>query len=333
MPDNDKIFEDIAEFLPQIVWTASPNGTVTYYNQRWREFTGYLQSDGLGTGWKAAVHPDDEARTVDAWRHSVETGEHYEIEHRVVTFGGTYKWVLSKGIPVKNEQGEIIKWYGSATDINKLKETEEKLKISTEKNKLLMREVVHRTKNALQSVESLVSLQMNQYGDDIADILRNTQSRIKSIALLHQKLNESNSIDYVNIRSYLEELVLIITRIFNDKSKSVAINSQIDPVDIPVNHAVNLGLITNELVTNSIKHAYPDDRIGLIDIALVNNTETEILILEIKDNGIGIKNSSIETNSLGLKIVYSLVEQNKGTITVKNENGTHYLISFPFNGS
>jgi PAS domain S-box-containing protein len=329
MQDSDKIFEDIAESLPQIVWTASPDGTVTYYNQRWREFTGFPQTEGLGSGWKVALHPEDEARTIEAWRHSVETGEPYEIEHRVSTFGGGYKWVLSKGVPVRDENGKIVKWYGSATDIHKLKETEDKLKVAREKNELLMREVVHRTKNALQLVESLISLQVNKYDNETADVLKKTQSRIRSIALLHQKLNESSNIDLISIRPYFEDLVSLISGIYSEDSKSITFNLHVDDVEIHVDMAVSFGLMINELITNSIKYAFPHHEEGNVKLVLKKDDSSPRIILEYHDNGIGIEDISGANYSLGLQIVYSIVEQHGGIISLNNEKGTHYSFSFP----
>jgi PAS domain S-box-containing protein len=328
MQDTNKLFEDIAESLPQIVWTALPDGTVTYYNQRWREFTGFPQSEGLGSGWKVVLHPEDEERTIKAWHRSVETGEPYEIEHRVITNGGKYKWVLSKGLPVRNEKGEITRWYGSATDISKLKETEDELRITTEKNKLLMKEIVHRTKNTLQLVDSLINLQISHHNNEISEILKNTQSRIRSIAILHQKLNESNSIDQIDTRIYFEELISIILRIFSHNKEQITININVDSIKVPVNFAVNLGLITNELITNALKYAFPDGRKGNVDLSL-SRGDTGELRLEIRDNGIGIQNDSGRSNSLGLQIVYSLVDQNKGKILQNSSSGTYYLINFP----
>jgi PAS domain S-box-containing protein/excisionase family DNA binding protein len=135
---DEHYFQNIADLMPQIVWTAKPNGEVDYYNKRWEEFTGIKTTDGHKWGWKPAVHPEDAKITAITWENSIKTEKVYEIEHRILRGDGTYRWLLSRGIPIKNEKGKIVKWYGTATDIHEQKSVEEQLrKTQEEKNETL----------------------------------------------------------------------------------------------------------------------------------------------------------------------------------------------------
>jgi PAS domain S-box-containing protein len=120
-------FRELADAMPQLVWTARPDGQVDYYNRRYQEFNGIAPAgDGIWD-WNPVLHPEDVDATVHAWTQAVGSGEIYQIEHRVLTADGSYRWFLSRGLPARDEQGAIVKWYGTATDIHDLKQAEREL--------------------------------------------------------------------------------------------------------------------------------------------------------------------------------------------------------------
>ncbi len=124
--ESEKKFRQLANSLPQIVWTASPDGYLDYYNERWYEFTGFERNRGGDESWEPILHPDDVQRCHDTWDASIKSGQPYEIEYRFKdrTHGG-YRWFLGRAVPAYNEAGEIVKWYGSCTDVQKQKALEE----------------------------------------------------------------------------------------------------------------------------------------------------------------------------------------------------------------
>lgn len=134
--ESESRFHRLADSMPQLVWTARADGTVDYYNQRYREFAGIRpeQEDNADSEgpwvWSPVLHPEDVAATVAAWDHAVRTGTQYEIEHRVHRADGTYRWYLSRGVPMRNAQGEVVRWFGTATDIHAQKMAEEALRAS-----------------------------------------------------------------------------------------------------------------------------------------------------------------------------------------------------------
>lgn len=136
--DHDEPIRRLADAMPQLVWTARPDGTVDYYNERYREFAGItLKPDGRWE-WAPVLHEDDVQSTIKAWQHAVETGDIYEIEHRVQMSDGRYRWYLSRGVPVRNEGGEITRWYGTATDIHDQKTATQALFESGERLRLAL---------------------------------------------------------------------------------------------------------------------------------------------------------------------------------------------------
>ncbi|HEY0868642.1 MAG TPA: PAS domain-containing protein [Fimbriimonas sp.] len=134
--ERERQFQTLADSMPQLVWTAEPDGTVDYYNARVHEYEGFSFDAEAGRWvWRACLHPDDVELTAKAWNDAVERGEPYLIEHRIRQKGQSeeeYRWVLSRGVPVKNEEGEVVKWYGTATDIDASKRAEEALRRNRE---------------------------------------------------------------------------------------------------------------------------------------------------------------------------------------------------------
>lgn len=130
---SEQQFRMVAESMPQIVWTALPDGAVDYYNKRWAEFSGIPQTEGYNWSWQPILHIEDKQHTVDAWTTAVQTGELYECEHRIKRADGEFRWFLSRGLPLRNSQGQIIKWFGTATDIHEQKQVQEALRQSEQK--------------------------------------------------------------------------------------------------------------------------------------------------------------------------------------------------------
>jgi PAS domain S-box-containing protein len=129
----------MADAMPQIVWSARPDGYLDYYNARWYAFTGAVKGAGGDESWKPVLHPDDVQQTMDAWYRAVQTGEPYEIEYRFRDREtGAYRWHLGRALPVRDPQGTIVRWFGTCTDIDEFKRTAQALKGSEERLRLSM---------------------------------------------------------------------------------------------------------------------------------------------------------------------------------------------------
>ncbi|HVG38213.1 MAG TPA: PAS domain-containing protein, partial [Pyrinomonadaceae bacterium] len=136
---HEDFFRTLADALPQIVWTARPDGTPEYSNQRWSEFSGLAESDTPRDGWLQVTHPDDYDRCLARWRECVSSGEVYEVEARFRRAAdGIYRWHLSRCVPVRGEDGEIVKWFGTCTDIHEQKRLQQDYAHSEERLSLAM---------------------------------------------------------------------------------------------------------------------------------------------------------------------------------------------------
>jgi PAS domain S-box-containing protein len=172
--ESERWFRMLANATPQLVWTAEPDGRVDYYNERYKEYSGIAPTPDGSFHWAPVLHPDDVEPTVKAWERAVQTGEIYQIEHRVQRADGSYHWHLSRGIPLCNEEGRVVKWFGTATDIDDLKQAQEGLRRLAE---TLESRVARRTAELERRTQQLqkLTLELSQTEDRerrrLADIL------------------------------------------------------------------------------------------------------------------------------------------------------------------
>ncbi len=134
---NEQYYRFLAESIPQIVWTARPDGWRDYYSQRWYDYSGLSVEQSAGWGWEAVLHPDDREQFLALWHHSLETGEPYQNEYRFKRADGTYHWYLSRALPARDAQGRIIRWFGTSTDIGDQKRAVRALKVLAEASAVL----------------------------------------------------------------------------------------------------------------------------------------------------------------------------------------------------
>jgi len=214
----------------------------------------------------------------------------------------------------------------SMIDITEIKEAEENLRRSLNEKEILLREVHHRVKNNLQIISSLLNLQsLGTEGEDVREVLMESQGRIKVMAMIHEHLYRSESLASINFRDYVERLVedIIISH-----GTGIMKVIEVDDIKPDIDTAIPLGLIINELVTNSVKYAFPDGT-GTVTVRIRSHDDEVSLV--VADDGVGLP-EDIEpenTDTLGLSLVSILTAQLDGTLTIRRDHGTEFRISFP----
>ncbi len=205
-----------------------------------------------------------------------------------------------------------------------------KLKNALAEKEVLLKEVHHRVKNNLQIVSSLLQLQSQTLKDpEVIKVLRESQNRIESISLIHKNLYTSANIGQIDVADYIHNLAASLLISYQIWPNKITLEIDIDPLNLNVDQAIACGLVINELISNALKHAFPNQQIGTISIALRNVGNN--IEMTIKDNGIGLPDNLdwTKTDSLGLSLVYDLVtEQLEGNITLERNHGTVFKIQF-----
>jgi two-component sensor histidine kinase len=194
---------------------------------------------------------------------------------------------------------------------------------------MLMKEIHHRVKNNLMVISSLLNLQSRYIKDDEArGIFKESQTRAKSMALIHERLYRSMDLKSIDFADYIRSLARDLFDTYSTQRSRIQLQMDVEDVMVDVNNAVPLGLIINELVTNSLKYAFPDDRDGIISINF--HKKCDEYLLEVSDDGVGIPPRFDLENceSLGMLLVTSLTSQIQGELEMKTSPGTTFLIKF-----
>jgi two-component sensor histidine kinase len=215
-------------------------------------------------------------------------------------------------------------------EVAERKRAEDQIKISLREKEVLLQEIHHRVKNNLQVVSSLLNLQAGYIEDPQAlEIFKESQHRVRSMALIHEKLYRSEGLARIDFAEYIRDLSAYLLRSQNAHGRGIGLNIEADDVFLAIDKAVPCGLILNELVSNSLKHAFPNGQTGEIRIELRTDQKQQ-LILKVGDSGIGFPEDIdfCNTTSLGLQLVNTLVNQLDGTIELSRNNGTEFKIRF-----
>jgi PAS domain S-box-containing protein len=232
--------------------------------------------------------------------------------------------------PLLNADGNIQGIMATFADISDLIAAENQIKASLEEKEVLLREVHHRVKNNLQIISSLMSLQSEYTQEpETLKMFQESKNRVRSMALIHEKLYQSKDMAHIDFGEYLKSLVEMLLTFYKEQNKDIKVSLNCDNVDLEIDTAISMGLIVNELLSNCFKHAFSGRTGGEVEINLSKDTEN--YLLEVADNGVGIPEGIDfrNTESLGLQIVQTLTIQLKGTLEHENEGGTKFKLSFP----
>jgi len=249
-------FQAVAESMPQLVWSAGPDGTYDYYNSRCYAYTGLRPEAVDRDAWLAVFHPDDLDRTRERWRHALATGEPYEIEYRLRGADGTYRWFLGRAEAIRDEAGRIERWLGTCTDIHAIKQAEQA-------RELLSHELSHRIKNIFAVISSLIALSARNYpaARGFGSTLRD---RIAALARAHEFVRPHTEESKVEIGT--RTLANFLAFLFAPYATAGAQRVRFEGEDIAFNDrsATPLALLFHELATNAMKYgalAMPDGHV------------------------------------------------------------------------
>jgi len=279
------------------------------------------------------IHPEDRDRMKKRQKQNEELnndeGLSEDSEFRIKRADGSYIWVNNKRALVRDADGKAVAIVGNVRDISVKKHQMEKLDQSLHEKQTLLSEIHHRVKNNLAIVSSLIELQKDEVTPDLKPAFSDVQSRIKSIALIHEKLYEKAIFSKVEMADYLRELSELISDTYYSKEKKIEIELRLEDVKVNMTSAVPVGLICNELINNSFKHAFKNCNEGKITIGLKERGgQIEVTVC---DSGVGLPDDfSLESsNSLGVTLLRVLTLQIEGVLKVIDTSGSKFVLQFP----
>jgi PAS domain S-box-containing protein len=317
--------------IPDLIWQKSVDGKYLFTNSRFEYFFGAKEHDIIGKTDYDFVDKElaDFFRENDkiAMSNGVPT-----VNEEIVVFANDKHSELleTTKAPVLSENKNIIGVLGIGRNITEQRKVEDKIKKSLEEKELLLRELYHRTKNNMQVISSMLSIQSGYTdNEEVKETLEETKSRIMGMALVHEKLYQANDLSWIDLKDYITDLVELLKGSLLSKNSNIEIVTNLDNTRTNIDTAIPCGLIINELFTNAIKHGFPDNRKGVIKISLTNNGDETCI--SVTDNGIGIP-AGIDfknLNSYGLNSIIMLSEhQLGGSITLDTKNDTEFILKF-----
>ena len=211
------------------------------------------------------------------------------------------------------------------------RQAEAQLTASLREKEILLKEVHHRVKNNLQIVSSLLELQSDALDDaTLLAQFRDSQDRIRSMALVHETLYQSQELARLDLARYIHTLSAQLVQSYNIDPQRISVRIQVDPIVLDMDQAIPCGLILNELLSNAFKYAFPQNRTGEVYVELQADTAQQAALV-VRDNGIGFPDEIDfrHTESLGLQLVAMLTEQLQGTIALERADGTIFTLTFP----
>jgi len=348
-------FRFMAEAMPQKIFTAKPNGDVDYFNQQWTKFTGLTFEKIRDWGWLQFIHPDDVEENIRRWKHSINTGKYFHLEHRFRRKDGKYRWHLSRAHAMRDANGQVLMWIGSNTDIEGQKQTERALKEADRRKDEFLGTLAHELRSPLSAISNVAEIlgQKCTSDRDTPRLQAMLTRQTRTLSRMVEDLLDISRITSGKIRLEKELIALspVIsrtvesTRSLMESRRHELIVSEPDSTLRIEADATRLEQILVNLLSNAAKYTNPGGRIHLIA-----KQENGGVCLMVQDNGIGISaemlsrvfemftqvDQSLERTQgglgIGLALVRSLVEMHGGTIQATSAGvgqGSEFIVRLP----
>jgi len=359
---SESRFRQLANAMPQIVWVAKPDGAIEYFNQRWFDFVGGEPEDCLGHDWSTALHPHDQKFAMQGWRQAIDKQEPYEIEYRLRSASGEYRWFLSRAMLMHDESGSLDRWFGTCTDIQDLKGLHEELRMvaarlseADRRKDEFLATLAHELRNPLAPIRTGLEV-MKMIKDDPVTLeeVRETMERQthQLITLVDDLLDVSRitrgKFELRRSRVLLGDAVKTAAEaadsLLTDAGHELSIDLPEQPIALDADPN-RLAQILSNLLNNAAKYT-PDGG----KISLTARIEDANCCVSVRDNGIGIASDKLDTIfdmftqleqptgrihsglGIGLTLVKSLVQMHGGRIEVSSEGltkGSEFRVYLP----
>lgn len=336
LQDNEEKFRTMLNSSRDVMYKMSlgEEEKYEYVSGGLKEMIGYETEEFLNGGPKwiySKIHPEDKenmARVIERYKQI--NKDHFMplVEFRLQDVNGNYKWVSNSRRLMKDADGNPQAIVGTVRDISEIKEQEARLRKSLTDKEILLQEIHHRVKNNLSIVISLLELQKDGLDEDMQQMLADTQSRIKSIANVHEKLYKSTTLSEIPMDIYITELAEEISKAYATSKKKISMEIDIEPFVMNLNEAIPCGLVLNELINNSYKHGFKGLNEGTLRISFNKKDECMELVVENNGNKLPDDFDPMESKSLGMTLIQVLIQRFNGELIIERGEWTSFRICF-----
>jgi len=326
----DVHLRSLLQTIPDVVYFKDAEGRNLIVNKAFEKRAGRNSKDIIGRTDDELLPPEMAAKCRASDEAAMKSRVPVRFEEDSAGPDGTLRFYETIKSAIFDDQGKALGLVGVSRDTTERKRMEDALRQSLQEKEVLLKEMHHRVKNNMQIISSILNLQAGSVKDPAAlECLRESQRRIRSMALVHEKLYRSSDFSRIDFGEYVRSLVTALFQSCRTDSNRVRLDCKAEDVFLDINTAIPCGLVANELIVNALKHAFPEGRSGVIKTRLRPLGKDEYRFV-ISDNGVGFPKDLDfrNTESLGMQLVTLLVGQLDGTIDLKRKGGTTFDIVF-----
>ena len=338
LQDSEEKYHTLFESNPTYTILVSLEGSILDVNSAASEFAGISSQELIGKNFpELQIFPNEEDIKFQRSKFLLALqGETIKpFQYQLIDYKGNYSWVESQLVPIKKD-GEINSILVISKDITERKRAMDGLERMVDEKNILIKEIHHRVKNNMQIISSLLNLQSQHLKADeqfAVSILKESQNRVKSMAMIHENLYQSKDFTHIKFEDYITRLVYELFYSYSGDADKIRLVVDVDDVNLNMETAVPCGLIVSELFTNSVKYAFPEGREGEIRVSLKQEPgkdDAREFILTVSDDGVGFPPDLDyrNTETLGLELVNSLTCQIDGNISLDLTQGTKFTVKF-----
>jgi two-component system CheB/CheR fusion protein len=356
LAQSEARFRQLADFMPQIVWTARPDGYIDYYNERWYQYTGFTRGEYGRQSWEPILHPEDVQRCLEAYFGCIKAERPFQIEYRFKdrkTRG--YRWFLGRATPIRDEEGRVIRWFGTCTDIDDTKRAGEKLRDADRKKDEFLATLAHELRNPLAPIQNAVQVlrlegpgqpQMEHARDmidrQVAHLVRLVDDLMDVARITSGKINLRR--ECVSLASIINSAVESSRPLLDARGHALSVSVPPEPMHFN-GDATRLAQVFQNLLTNAARYTLEGGRIALMAVR-----EGSDAVVRVTDTGIGIPadmlsaifemftqvDRSLERSTgglgIGLTLVKELVELHGGRVEARSAGpgqGSEFIVRLP----
>ncbi|HEY9631961.1 MAG TPA: PAS domain S-box protein [Coleofasciculaceae cyanobacterium] len=335
--ESEQKYRSLVETSQGVIWSINTEGRLTFVNQAVRQMCGYEPEEMIGRHCSELVTLEQAQKDTGILQRILAGQSVFQYEAECLHKDRTPFWVRCNMIRLRDDTGNVLGTTGTAVDISDRKRAEEQLKASLQEKEALLKEVHHRVKNNLQVISSLLDLQSQQIQDPMAlEAFRESRNRVKSMAIIHEKLYQSENLAKINLADYIEILTSYLLQTYAINPNNITLQLTVDEIFLNLDRVIPCGLIINELVSNALKHGFPVTTKGSIWVELnsvsleSSEEQAHLFTLVVGNDGMKLQDPQnlFYAKSLGMQLVNILVKQLGVHIEISQNRGTEFKIRF-----
>ena len=356
--ESEERFRQLADSMPQIVWTGDASGFADFINDKWTEYTGRPRADGLGFSRREALHPEDVAHVMSLWERACTTGTPFEAEFRLRRHDGTYRWHLGRALAVAGDDGRVRRWYGTSTDIEDQKQAQEALKVGDRRKNEFLAILGHELRNPLTPIRTAAHL-MRRLAPVQPDLVRAQEIVERQVAQMTRLIDDLLDLSRITrgkilLRPERVDLGALVATVLHDRAETLRAHGLTVEAILPDAPLVltadpaRLAQTVGNLLDNAEKFTDPGGHIAVTVAADADGAGANVIV---RDTGLGMDAATLEHAfvafaqgersqergrgglGLGLSLVKGLVDLHHGTVRAKSAGpgrGSEIAVWLPF---